>query len=184
MYRQLRVSVRALQQVLMVWLSPFVITRHGLPFGGLCLFLIAFAPHAYPESPVLHSSVEPLEFFYQQLRQSRDHQDYRERKSLFNRMANRYPDFDNLLISPQHEEDLVYNYLWMQQHQQGYRHRDGTDGANKLLRMGGKALYKAYYGSSNIKLNSDDDISSSFSDIEYKLGVSTDKVRLGLEYDF
>ena len=72
----------------------------------------------------------------------------------------------------------------MQQYQQGYRHRDGTDGVNKLFRMGVKALYKSYYGNNRIQLNSDDDISSSFSDIEYKLGVSTDKVRLGLEYDF
>lgn len=184
MYRQLRVSARALQPVLMVWLSPFVSTRHGPRCCPLFILLLAFVPRVYPESPVPHSSVEPSEFFYQQLRPSRDQQDYRERESLFNRMASRYPDFDNLLLSPEHEEDFVYNYLWMQQHQQGYRHRDGTDGANKLLRMGVKALYKSYYGNSRIRLDSDDDISSSFSDIEYKLGVSTDRVRFRLEYDF
>jgi hypothetical protein len=148
------------------------------------LFFLAFSSLVYSEPFTQALSLEPSEFFYQQLRQSRDQQGYQERKSMFKQMASRYPDFDNLLIGPQHQDDLVYNYLWMQQHQQGYRHRDGSDGANKLLRMGGKAVYKAFYGSSNIKLDSDDDISSSFSDIEYKLGVSTDRVRFRLEYDF
>ena len=183
MYRSLRQSGRILQQVILILITP-LIARHGLQLCSLFLLLLAFVPRVYPDDSALHSSVEPVEFFYQQLRQSGDQRGYRERQSWFNQMASRYPDFDNLLISPQHEDDFVYNYLWMQQHQQGYRHRDGTDGVNKLFRMGVKALYKSYYGNNRIRLNSDDDISSSFSDVEYKLGLSTDRVRLGLEYDF
>ena len=148
------------------------------------LFFLAFSSLVSSEPFTQASSLEPSEFFYQQLRQSRDQQGYKERKSMFKQVASRYPDFDNLLIGPQHQDDLVHNYLWMQQYQQGYRHRDGSSGVNKLLRMGAKALYKSYYGSSKIKLDSDDNIGSSFSDIDYKLGVSTDKVRFGLEYDF
>jgi hypothetical protein len=156
------------------------------PYVGYCLLLLVLGgcSMAFAEPNGLIVAPQSSQYFYQQLRVSRDRDDYRDREGVFKQLVNRYPDLDNLLINPEHEEDLTFNYLWMQQHQQNYKHRDGTDGASKLLKMGAKAMYKSYYGKGKIGFDSNDDITRSFSNVDYRMGVSTDRVKLGVEYNF
>ena len=92
-----------------------------------------------------------------------------------------------LVSNPEHEEDLAFNYLWMQQYQDGYKSRHGGSAAGKLLRMSLKALYRSrYQSSSSSQAASDDDslINDTFSKLDYRLKVSDDKFKLGVKYEF
>lgn len=85
--------------------------------------------------------------------------------------------------NPKLEKDLTFNYLWMQQYQQGYRRIEGGAAIGKLLRIGAKSLYRSYSGSGSIS-TSDDNFSDSVYDLDYNLRLSGDKVKLGIEYAF
>ncbi len=125
--------------------------------------------------------------FYQQLRRYRSNStpDSNQRDSLYDRASSKFSIFDTLVIHPDEEEDVGFNYLWMQQQQLGYRHRDGSNAVGKLFKMSLKALYKGYYGrNSGGSITSDDDFSSSFSDLDYRMSVSDDKIKVGVKYEF
>lgn len=82
------------------------------------------------------------------------------------------------------DDELAFHYLWMQQYQENYHHRDGGAAAGKILRMGVKALYKSYVNGVIYSAQSNEDIEATISDLEYRLRVSGDKVKLGIEYEF
>jgi hypothetical protein len=124
--------------------------------------------------------------FYQQLRMgnSRLSQNIEER-SLLDHVMPELAQLNDIIASPDHEDDLAFNYLWLQSHQDGYSYRDGGSAAGKLLRMGVKALYKTHYGSSSsASPSSEEDFKSNLSDIDYRVRLSGDKVKLGIEYEF
>lgn len=156
-------------------------TLSGSPL--LWVQLAAISSASAEVAPILLPT-QTAEYFYQQFRPNNTRDDYRDRARMFEQMASRYPELDNLLVSPEQEEALTFNYLWMMQHQPDARYREGSEAASKLLKMGAKAIYKSYYSNSKFDINSDDDLTSSFSDIDYRLGVSTDKVKLGVKYSF
>jgi hypothetical protein len=85
--------------------------------------------------------------------------------------------------SPAHDNDLAFNYLWMQQNQQNYRQKAGGAAFGILVRRGLKSLYKTH-GGSGLEAINDDDFRSDYSDLDYRLRLSSDKIKLGIEYQF
>jgi len=92
------------------------------------------------------------------------------------------------------DDDLVFNYLWLEQHQNDYKYRTNTGAAKRLLRMSIQSLYKAdikYKGSSN---NSKRDLHKKklnhgvkdfiANDLSYRLRLRTSIIRVGVEYEF
>lgn len=92
---------------------------------------------------------------------------------------------DSLVARPEHKDDLAFNYLWLQQHRADYDYSDGGKAAGKVLRMGLKVLYHSYYGHSNRpNALSNDAFSTAVSNIDYRLRISSDRVKLGVKYEF
>ena len=121
--------------------------------------------------------------FYHQLRSSNDSQYQPSINGLLQRVMSSNPMFNAAPMDPDLDNELAFNYLWMQQQQQDYKHKDGGAAIGKLLRMSIKGLYKSYSGSTSIS-HGDEDVSRRISAIDYRLRVSGDKVKLAMEYEF
>jgi hypothetical protein len=86
------------------------------------------------------------------------------------------------------DKDLPFNYLWMRQYQDDYRYRKGTSATGKVFRRTLRNLYLSYSkkpGSYSSKKTYSGDMESFFTrDLDYRLRVSTSKVRFKVEYEF
>ncbi len=162
-------------------LTPLVLLAMLLILAGLL-----YSPMSKADKLYLSPSQATTTAFYQQFRQNSASKSSNHSKSLLEQVMPNRVLLEPLVDSHEHEDDLAFNYLWLQQHQQGYSHRDGGAAAGKLLRMGIKSLYKSYSGSSSINTNSNDesDFNSNVSQVDYRLRLSGDKVKLGIEYEF
>lgn len=80
---------------------------------------------------------------------------------------------------------LEFNYLWMRQNQDHYRYSDGGAAIGRLFRMGVKTWYKNYRNSNkNVGLPNENGGGSINTNIDYRLRLSSDRVKLALEYEF
>lgn len=80
---------------------------------------------------------------------------------------------------------LEFNYLWMRQSQDHYRYSDGGAALGRLFRMGVKTWYKNYRDSNrNVNLPNENGGGAISHDIDYRLRLSSDRVKLALEYEF
>lgn len=145
------------------------------------LILVAYSP----SQAMADDSQPALAPFYTQLQNSYRLSDRSRELSLLQRVIPAQINFDTSPINAEEDDDLAFNYLWMQQHQQGYKHKNGGAAFGKLLRMGVKQWYQSYRGNSSAGGNvTDEDITSTLSKMDYRLKVSGDKVKLGVEYEF
>lgn len=123
--------------------------------------------------------------FYHQLVKSKKGQ-YRP---VYNDLLSQVTDEQTLFMNTPpdliSDQDLAFNYLWMQRYQSEKHYKEGGAAAGKLVRMGVKALYKMYTGQINYndKL-SDDDIRAPLSSMDYRLRLSSSKVKIGVKYEF
>lgn len=86
---------------------------------------------------------------------------------------------------PANTETVDFNQLWIQQQQPNYRHKDGGAALGSLLRMGAKAFYHNYYGGKSIAVaDTEEDFNGNQANLEYRLRVSDDEMKLNIEYDF
>ncbi|MGK0500044.1 MAG: hypothetical protein ACJAYG_001690 [Oceanicoccus sp.] len=81
-------------------------------------------------------------------------------------------------------QDLAFHYLWLQQHREDYSHKDGGAALGKILRLSLRALYNNHYGRKASSSEQSSDYSYSESHMNYRLRVSSDRVRLGVKYEF
>lgn len=81
-------------------------------------------------------------------------------------------------------DDFDFNYLWLQQYQEGYDHRSGGAALGKILRMSIESLYRDYHGNSTRVDHGDDDFASRYQEFDYKLRLSDDRIKFGIEYEF
>ena len=80
---------------------------------------------------------------------------------------------------------LQFNYLWMRQNQDHYRYSDGGAAIGRLFRMGVKTWYKSYRDSNkNSSLPNENGGGSISRDVDYRLRLSSDKVKVAFEYEF
>ena len=85
----------------------------------------------------------------------------------------------------ENDPHLEFNYLWMRQSQNHYRYSDGGAAVGRLFRMGMKTWYKNYRNNNkNVDLPNENGGGSFGSDIDYRLRVSSNRVKLALEYEF
>jgi hypothetical protein len=132
-----------------------------------------------------HAGDTQYDDFYQQLQKS-DMTQYRPvYNNLLLRVTNEYSIVVNTRPDLLADQDLAFNYLWMLRYQTENPYKEGGAAAGKLIRMGVKALYKIYIGditySDKLK---DDEIGGALSTMDYRLRVSSDKVKFGLKYEF
>lgn len=103
-------------------------------------------------------------------------------------------DRGNQLVAAD-EANLRFNMLWMEQFKPGYRTRRGGAAIGMLFRSYAKNAYKAYrankaqsmmaFPSESESLDRASDEIISFSDaLDYKLKISSDEVRLKLQYNY
>ncbi len=118
--------------------------------------------------------------FYYQLHQFKSGNIQADQSSLLNKISLDTNTFNAIPMTRNQEDDLAFNYLWMQQYQQDYEYKDGGAAIGKLLRMGLKSMYRR----NNASLSSENDFSSSYSSFDYHLRLSGNKFKIGLEYDF
>ena len=128
------------------------------------------------------SSASP---FYAQLRNTTSSHPI-QNNDLLSTVAPRHLAIEGLMpASAAQDDDLAFNYLWMQQYQEGYDSRNGGAAVGKILRMGAKALYRNYYGNgSAATMNTGDDFTSHMSNLDYHLRLSGDKINLGVAFEF
>ena len=156
----------------------------------LCLFtllLASYNPSVFADSGNNNSynSLNTINTpFYQQFRKKSDDRYRVTSDDLLDQVMPFNGIYEEAIASPEHGDDLAFNYLWLQQHQQGYSQRHGGAAVGKILRMTFKSWYKSYYGGSITSPGVEDDFSSKMSDIDYRLRLSDDRVRLGVEYEF
>ncbi|MEE8059306.1 MAG: hypothetical protein V3T17_15940 [Pseudomonadales bacterium] len=150
---------------------------------AILLIVTAFSSNSHAEQNNTTATVSSP--FYKQLQRSgKDH--YRPaQNSLLQQVMAPNLIFNASPTDPTQDNELAFNYLWMQQYQEGYGYKGGGAAMGKLLRMGVKNFYKSYTGSNAITgIGADDDIASRFSDLDYRLRLSSDRVKLGIEYEF
>ncbi|WP_339339317.1 hypothetical protein [uncultured Oceanicoccus sp.] len=149
----------------------------------LLLTLTLFSPFSSADKLYLSPNDTVAVTFYRQLRANSAYKTDNGNKSLLARIM---PDqvFLEPLTNQKQADDLAFNYLWLQQQQQGYSQKNGGAAAGKLLRMGIKSLYKSYSGSSSINIGDESDFVSSIHNVDYRLRLSSDKIKLGIEYEF
>ncbi|ARN75380.1 hypothetical protein [Oceanicoccus sagamiensis] len=152
----------------------------------LALAAISTSATAVAEGLYLAPDQATSTAFYQQFRQTSSNRANNGSKSLLEQVMPKRVLLEPLVDTHDQEDDLAFNYLWLQQHQQGYSRREGGAAAGKLLRMGIKSLYKSYSGSGTINTNNhdDSDFKSKAADVDYRLRLSSDKVKLKVEYEF
>ncbi len=123
--------------------------------------------------------------FYSQLHKSRAVPES-STESLLDKVFPEAQFREGILASPEHEDDLAFNYLWLQQHRDDYQHHDGGRALGKILRLGVKAFYNARYGdgSGNIDSADSDSFSKRFTNMDYRLRLNGDNLRIGIEYSF
>ena len=92
--------------------------------------------------------------------------------------------FDAFPTDREQDNDLAFNYLWMQQYQHGYEQKNGGAAVGRLLRMGVKSIYNAYTGTTPSSTESREDFTRSTADLDYRLRLSQDKVKFGIKYEF
>ncbi|WP_101756953.1 hypothetical protein [Oceanicoccus sp. KOV_DT_Chl] len=105
---------------------------------------------------------------------------------LLNRVLPAHLHSDLVVTNTDSENDLAFNYLWMEQYKADYRSSEGGNAAGKILRRGLKAWYKSKYGKASTLSGDDEDtmVIDTLSQIDYRLRVSGDKVKLGIKYEF
>ncbi len=151
----------------------------------LCAYLFSYSLSVEAEqniSEATHTERSTTHFHQQLLRLPKSNK-ASENNSLLQQVTASNVVFDATPIDRQVDDDLAFNYLWMQQYQQDYRHKKGSAAMGKLLRMGVKSIYNTYTGRQS-NINSNDDLNHSFSNMDYRLRLSGDKVKLGVEYAF
>lgn len=120
---------------------------------------------------LLHSNSQPLNRYRNQ--------------SLLDQVMPEQRYLSKPVAHPEHEDDLAFNYLWLQQHQDDYSHADGGAAAGKMFRMGIKALYRSYYGTQATANGvAEEDFTAAISRFDYRLRLSGDRVKLGVKYEF
>ena len=82
-----------------------------------------------------------------------------------------------------------FNDLWIMQYQEDYDHKVGGAALGKILRMSLKSFYRNYRGVGTINSNynssyQDDEFNGNYADIGYSLHLNSDRIRLGVEYQF
>ena len=150
----------------------------------LLLVIASFSPVLYADKITLSADQIPPPSFYQQLRLNTASETGNSNKTLLEQVMPNRVFLEPLVASDEQADDLAFNYLWLQQHQEGYSRREGGSAAGKLLRMGIKSLYKNYSGNSSINTTSESDFNSSLFEVDYRLRLSGDKVKFGVEYVF
>lgn len=106
--------------------------------------------------------------------------------------------YDHMTQSDQlafeNDDDLLFNYLWLEQHQQHYKYRTNGGAAKRLLRRSVESLYKAdikYHGNSEKstrdlhKKELNHGVKDFFAnDLSYRLRLRTSIIKVGVEYEF
>lgn len=88
-------------------------------------------------------------------------------------------------LAVSNDPHLEFNYLWMRQNQDNYRYSDGSAAIGKLLRMRMKTWYKSYRASNkNIGLPNENGGGSIGYDVDYRVRLSSNRIKLALEYEF
>lgn len=152
----------------------------------MVVILLTIANNNYADSLTTNTqSNRQYTSFYQQLHKP----DYAQHRAVYNplflqvvgnnsTLANSRPE---LIIDP----DLAFNYLWMQQYQSEYRHREGGAAAGKLLRMGIKTMLEVYTGHISTHDNLiENNVTGTLSNMGYRVRLSSDNIKLRLEYEF
>lgn len=158
-------------------------TRIKLTQAGLLALLpcLIQSPLVWAEAPP-----QPLAF-YRQLYPESLANDGQHSDALLDRVGYHatLPDAGSTPLTRHETDDLAFNYLWMQQYQGDYRHQNGGAALGAIVRMGLKSLYRSHYGGGTIHAgDGQDDVTSSFSGMDYNLRLNEDRVRLGIEYQF
>ena len=86
-----------------------------------------------------------------------------------------------------YEEDphLQFNTLWLQEGQQHYDYDEGGAAIGKLFRMGVKTWYRSYRSANRESKLPDENGSGAVSnDVDYRVRLSSDKVKFQLNYEF
>lgn len=92
------------------------------------------------------------------------------------------------------DPNLRFNMLWMEQFKTGYRTRRGGAAFGTLFRSYLQTAYKSYranngqsklaFPSESESLDSNDAVGSFTDDLDYKLKISGDEIRLKLQYNY
>ena len=152
--------------------------------GLVLVTLISYHPASLADTH-LSTKVYDAEMFYQQLIKKSAFDRIGTNNSLLDKIVPHYDAFSLPLSNSKQDDDLAFNYLWMQQYQLGYSHKNGGAAAGKLIRMGLKSLYKSYTNSNSVtNAAAEDDFADKFSNMDYRLRVSGDKLKLGVKYSF
>ena len=167
--------------------NAFALSGISLPLSlviTLLLTLTVFSPLSNAEKLYLSPDQTAAAPFYRQLRANTAGKTDNSNKSLLEQIMPDQVFLEPLIGTQKQADDLAFNYLWLQQQQQDYSRRDGGAAAGKLLRMGIKSLYKNYSGNNTINTSDESDFDSSLYQFDYRLRLSGDKVKLGIEYEF
>jgi hypothetical protein len=160
---------------------------NGFTISMLMAFIILLVPSAYAAAPgndliptaSLNSSSAANQPFYRQLlRPGKKQQRFQAIKPWQHMFVSDAP------AAQGQDRDLAFNYLWMQQYQPGYQQREGGAAVGKLLRMGVNSMYKSYTGRNLNNSNPNADIGSTYSNVDYRVRLSGNKVKLGFKYEF
>lgn len=91
---------------------------------------------------------------------------------------------------PIDDTNLRFNQLWLNEYQADYEYRDGGSAVAELLREGFKSLYREYRQSDRAptQLLPDENGRGGFggysTELNYNIRLSSDELKLGLEYSF
>lgn len=122
--------------------------------------------------------------FYKQLRHAESNRYRPASNGLLQQVMASNMMFNASPIDPIQDDDMAFHYLWMQQHQENYKYKGGGAAIGKLLRMSVKGLYKSYTHSRSATRQGGEDVSARFDELDYRLRLSSDKVRLRVKYEF
>ena len=123
--------------------------------------------------------------FYQQIYPTTNTGNDQQSDNLLRLVSHSDSHLTSMPLTRRQSDNLAFNYLWLQQYRDDYRHTDGGAALGRMLRMGLKTLYRNYYGGGSIRAGSgDNDIAADYSGLGYNLRVNDDNVQLGIEYQF
>jgi hypothetical protein len=85
----------------------------------------------------------------------------------------------------QEDAHLLFNTLWLQESQQYYDYDEGGAAVGKLFRIGLKTWYRSYRSANRQSNLPDENGSGAVSnDIDYRVRLSSDRVKLQFNYEF
>lgn len=159
----------------MMYPARILLTRFSTPIVLMtCLTTLAQAQESQPQ-PAFHQQYQAIGLLHAAP----------TRTGIMDHFGYRAPDSHTLPLSRRQRDDLAFNYLWLQRYDGDYRDSQGGAALGRLLRMGVRSLYRSYNHRGVVLVTrGDDEFTTHYAEIEYKVRLREDQVKLGIEYNY